>query len=119
MKDKILWINLGLLLGLCFVCLIGANYRNMPNGNIYTSPLDFNDPIYRTMPDNINAWYAKFGECERTLVLFNLSQNNQRTTSIEKFIANKEKIVNDINEPAKADNSKDMKNQDNPRAPKG
>lgn len=80
---------LGILTGIALVLCLAATYRVVIKPDIYVSPLDPNDPIYKGLMNrqglSINKnWLTQFGDCERTLVFYHLTLNRLRLNALEK-----------------------------------
>lgn len=85
MRTKILYFVLGII----FVFCIAANYRIQIDKNVYTNTIDPNDPIYNKKYLTIDReWLIRFGNCERTLIFYNLAVNRAKIQNLEQEVNN-------------------------------
>ena len=100
--------SLGLIIGLCLILCIAATYKLSVKPDIYTVELDPNDAIYNRLSVD-KTYIQQFGNCERTVVFYNIVLNRVRIEQLEKTIAQLQKA----NDPNLArETSENIKNQD-------
>lgn len=69
-------------------CAQGPRYVhkvNLPD-NVYTQPMDVDDPIFVGLKQPPPAWTKEYGDSERSILLYNLIVVSQQYNALDKRI---------------------------------
>jgi hypothetical protein len=64
--------------------------------NIYTAPLNANDSAYQFLYRPAEDWFQRYGQTERTVILFNLSKIRGEYSLLEERVEEMEESVKEL-----------------------